>query len=119
MKKIILADDEKRFVELLRNELEEAGYMVDITYDGVEAVLKVADTHYDIALLDIMMPNLDGINATRIIKKLKRELPVIVFSGVAGSGEISASVKAGAVKCLTKPFPVSQLLTEIKAALKE
>ncbi|MBI5598177.1 MAG: response regulator [Deltaproteobacteria bacterium] len=119
MKKIILADDEKRFSELLRSELESGGYAVDLVHDGVEAVLKVLDNKYDIALLDIMMPNLDGINTTRILKKINSPMPVIVFSGVAGSGEMAQSVRAGALRCLTKPFTVQQLLTEIKTVLKE
>lgn len=119
MRKILIADDERRFVELLSSELEAAGHSVDIVHDGVEAVLKVLDNKYDIALLDIMMPNLDGINATRIIRKINHSMPVIVFSGVAGSGEMALSLKAGAQRCLTKPFSVGTLLAEIKTIFKE
>ncbi|MFZ3072456.1 MAG: response regulator transcription factor [Thermodesulfobacteriota bacterium] len=119
MKKILIADDERRFAELLRSELEAAGYGVEVVNDGVEAVLKTLDNKYDIALLDIMMPNLDGINATRILRKINHSMPVIVFSGVAGSGEMALSLKAGAQRCLTKPFSVGTLLAEIKTIFKE
>jgi len=55
-------------------------------------------------LLDIMMPKLDGINTLRIIKKLNPRVPAITYSGNAGSGEMAKSVKAGEIRCLTKPF---------------
>ncbi len=119
MKKILLADDEKNFAEVLRSELEEAGYSVTLTRDGVEAVLKALDDKFDMGLLDIMMPNLDGINAVRILRKIYPGMPVITFSGVAGSGDMASSIKAGAIRCLTKPFSVEQLLSEIKKVLHE
>lgn len=119
MKKILLADDEKNFAEVLRSELDEAGYDVMLARDGVEAVLKAIDNKFDMAILDIMMPNLDGINAVKILRKIDPNLPVITFSGVAGSGDMASSIKAGAIRCLTKPFSVEQLLTEIKKALHE
>ena len=119
MKKILLADDEKNFAEVLRSELDEAGYNVSLARDGVEAVLKALDEKFDMAMLDIMMPNLDGINAVRILRKIDPNLPIITFSGVAGSGDMASSIRAGAIRCLTKPFSVEQLLTEIKKALHE
>ncbi|MBI3753086.1 MAG: response regulator [Deltaproteobacteria bacterium] len=119
MKKILLADDEKNFAEVLRSELEEAGYGVTLTRDGVEAVIKALDDKFDMALLDIMMPNLDGINTVRILKKIDPRLPIITFSGVAGSGDMASSIRAGAIRCITKPFSVEQLLSEIKRVLHE
>ena len=119
MKKILLADDEKNFAEVLKTELNEAGYNVILVRDGVEAVIKAVDNRFDMALLDIMMPNLDGVNAVRILKKIDPDLPVITFSGVAGSGDMASSIKAGAIRCLTKPFSIEQLLAEIKKALRE
>ena len=119
MKKILLADDEKNFAEVLKTELNEAGYNVILVRDGVEAVIKAIDNRFDMALLDIMMPNLDGVNAVRILKKIDPDLPVITFSGVAGSGDMASYIKAGAIRCLTKPFSIEQLLAEIKKALHE
>ncbi len=118
MIRILLAEDERNLARILGYELEAAGYKVDVAEDGVEAVLKAIEKEYHIALLDIKMPNLDGINVTRILKKLKPEITIIVFSGVAGSGEMAQSIRAGAVKCLIKPFSVNQLLNEIKGAYR-
>jgi len=116
-KNILLADDEKNFAEVLRSELEESGYSVTLVRDGVEAVVKALDGKFDMALLDIMMPNLDGINTVKILKKIDSKLPIITFSGVAGSGDIASSIRAGAIRCLTKPFSVEQLLSEIKRVI--
>jgi DNA-binding response OmpR family regulator len=111
--KIIIAEDDKNFGYVLKGELEAAGYEADLAADGVEAVLKVIDQPYDFALLDITMPRLDGINCLRIMKRMRPGLPAITYSGNAGSGEMGESVKAGAIRCLTKPFEIAQVTEEI------
>lgn len=112
--KILLAEDDKNFGYVLRGELAENGYEIDLAQNGVEAVMKFIEERYDFVLLDIKMPQLDGINALRIIKKLNSRVPAITYSGNAGSGEMADSVKAGAIRCLTKPFAITQLREEIK-----
>jgi CheY-like chemotaxis protein len=112
--KILLVEDDKNFGYVLRGELADAGCEIDLAQDGVEAVMKFIEGKYDFVVLDIKMPKLDGINALRIIKKLNPRVPAITYSGNAGSGEMAESVKAGAIRCLTKPFEISQLKEEIK-----
>jgi CheY-like chemotaxis protein len=116
MLNILLAEDDRNFGRVLKSELEDDGYAVDLVGDGVEAVLNFIerDNAYDFLLMDIKMPKLDGINALRIIKRLNRDVPAITISGNAGSGEMAESVRAGAIRCLTKPFEISQLKDEIK-----
>lgn len=116
MPRILLADDDRNFGSILKNELEKDGYAITLVSDGVEAVTSFIDDKdsYDFILLDIKMPRLDGINALRIIKKLNPGVPAFTFSGNAGSGEIAESVRAGAIRCLTKPFEISQLREDIK-----
>lgn len=112
--KLLLADDERNFGAILKKELEEEGYAVDLVGDGVEAVLKFIDERYDFVLFDIKMPRLDGINALRIIKRLNPDVPAITFSGNAGTGEMADSVKAGAIRCFIKPFEVSGIKEDIR-----
>ncbi len=112
--KILLVEDDKNFGYVLRGELADTGCEVDLAQDGVEAVMKFIDGKYDFVVLDIKMPKLDGINALRIIKKLDPAVPAITYSGNAGSGEMAESVKAGAIRCLTKPFEISQLKEELR-----
>src|SRR5512140_1200465 len=111
---ILIAEDDKNFGRVLKAELEESGYIVELVSDGVAAVLEFIDGKYDFILFDIKMPRLDGIDALRIIRKLNPRVPAITFSGNAGSGEMADSVKAGAMRCLTKPFEIAQLTGEIK-----
>lgn len=113
--KILLAEDDKNFGIVLRGELEQDENTVDIVYDGVEAVMNfIGRPDYDFIILDIKMPRLDGINALRIIKKLDPGVPAITISGNAGSGEMLESVRAGAIRCLTKPFEIAQLIDEMQ-----
>ncbi len=112
--KILLVEDDRNFGRVLKGELADDGREVDLAADGVEAVLKFIEGAYDFVLLDIKMPKLDGINALRIIRKLNPRVPAITYSGNAGSGEMAESVKAGALRCLTKPFEIRQLKDEIE-----
>ena len=80
---ILLAEDDKNLGYVLKKELEEDAYDIDLVYDGVEAVLRFIEKSYNFILLDIVMPRLDGINVLRIIKRLDPEVPVIAFSGNA------------------------------------
>jgi two-component system response regulator AtoC len=112
--KILIAEDDRNFGFVLKGELEDAGHEIDLAPDGVEAVLKFADGGHEFVLLDIKMPRLDGINALRIMKKMRPEVPAITYSGNAGTGEMAESVKAGAVRCLTKPFEIAHLKEEIR-----
>ena len=111
---ILIAEDDRNFGTVLKNALTEEGYRVDLASDGVEAVLRCIDEPYDFLVFDIKMPKLDGINALRIIKRLNPHIPAITISGNAGSGEMAESVKAGATRCLTKPFEIAQLKSEIQ-----
>ncbi len=112
--KILIAEDDKNFGYILKDSLESDDHTVDLYVDGVRAVLKVIEDDYDFILLDIVMPRLNGIDALRIIKKLKPDMPVITFSGNAGAGEMANSLKAGALRCLTKPFEIAKLKEELE-----
>ncbi len=112
--KILVVEDDKNFGRVLTGELREGGWDVELAVDGVEGVIKFIDGRHDFVLLDIKMPKLDGINALRIIKKIDPAVPAMTYSGNAGSGEMAESVRAGAIRCLTKPFEITQLKDDIK-----
>ena len=114
---ILLAEDDKIFGSIMKSELEEEGYVVDLVNDGVEAVLRFLDGHCDIFLSDIQMPKLDGIGALRIIRKLNGGMPSIVFSGNAGQDEIDEALVAGADRYFAKPFRMDDLKDCIRKKL--
>jgi DNA-binding response OmpR family regulator len=115
---ILLAEDDKNFGAVMKKEMEEENYTVDLVHDGVQVVLSSFDKKYDLVLIDIMMPKLDGINALRIIKKINPDVSAIIFSGNMGHDEIEESLKAGACGYFTKPFEIAELRNYIEQHLK-
>ena len=111
---ILIAEDDRNFGRILKTELEASGHVVRLVGDGVAAVLEFMEGKTDFILLDIRMPRLGGIDALRIIKKLDPRPPAITFSGNAGSEELADSVRAGAIRCLTKPFEIALIREEIE-----
>ncbi len=116
--RILLAEDDRNFGRVLKTELEEDGYEVELALDGLEAVLKFIEHTHDFVLLDIKMPKIDGISVLRIIKKLKPDVSAITISGNAGSEEMAESVSLGAMRCLPKPFEIANLKNYIKATFR-
>ncbi len=112
--RILVAEDDRNFGRVMAGELREGGCDVDLATDGVEAVMKFIEGRQDFVLLDIQMPKLDGINALRIIKKIDPRVPAMTYSGNAGSGEMAESVRAGAIRCMTKPVAIAQLREDIR-----
>jgi DNA-binding response OmpR family regulator len=111
---ILLAEDDKNFGSILKRELEDECYCVDLVTNGVEAVLNFIRKHYDFVLLDLRMPRLSGTDALRIMKNINPDVPAIAFSGNAGSGEMEETLQFGAIKCFSKPFAIAQLKEDIK-----
>jgi DNA-binding response OmpR family regulator len=113
MVKILLAEDDKNLGFILKKELEGDQHAVDLVTNGVDAVLNFMKNPYEFVLLDLRMPRLGGNDALRIIKQFNPHIPVITFSGNAGSVEMVESKECGAIKCLRKPFEVEGLKKEI------
>lgn len=119
MTRILVVDDEPEMLEILCESLKVAGHEPVGVSDGVEAVLAVLNQSWDMVLMDIRMPRLDGINAMRIMREISPKIPIITFTGQAGRGEMSQSAKYGATACLLKPISLGKLMEVIKAALEE
>ncbi len=106
---ILLAEDDKNFGLILKNELEEDRHSVDLVHNGVEAIMSFLQNPYDFVLLDMRMPKLGGSDVLRIIKCINSSMPVITFSGTAGSSERAETVELGAIRCFSKPFEIVKL----------
>ncbi len=109
MVKILIADDDKNFRTVLKNEMEEEKHSVDVAGDGVEAVLMFMTKPYDLVILDLIMPRLNGTDTLKIMKKFNPDVPIITVSGKAGDFEVAESLDCGALKSLRKPFEIGQL----------
>lgn len=116
-RKILIADDEKEIIELLSLYLEKDGYEIIEAYDGVMA-LQVLKVHkVDIALIDIMMPNMDGYE---LVKKIRKEykIPLIMLSAKSEYSDKILGLELGADDYVTKPFNPLEVEARIKAQLR-
>ena len=115
--KILLADDEEALRELLREQLSAQGYTIDEAQDGVEAVEKLQQNSYHLAILDINMPRKTGLDVLRHIREQNLPVRVIMLTGRLGFSVGSESMLLGADESITKPFDLDYLEMAIKKVL--
>jgi len=115
--RILLADDEEALRELLREQLSAQGYAIDEAKDGVEAVEKVQQNTYHLAILDINMPRKNGLDVLRYIREQNLPIRVIMLTGRLGFSVGSESMLLGADEYITKPFDLDYLEMAIKKVL--
>ena len=108
---VLIVDDEVDACENLRDILTDLGYRVDTARNGLEAIERVRPSAYDIALLDLKMPGMDGVSVYRQIKRLRPETVAIVVSAFSGSDLAETAVQEGAAQVVAKPVDVPELLT--------
>ena len=113
--KILLADDEKDLARATRMILNYSGYDVDVVYNGKDALEKSQNNNYDVMILDIMMPIMDGIEALKEMRKNGNNTPIILLTAKAGIDDKVNGLDAGANDYLTKPFNKKELLARIRA----
>ena len=113
--KLLIADDEKELARAISVVLEHSGYEVDTAHDGEMAIEMLTKESYDAYILDIMMPNKNGIEVLEHIRSNGINSPVIMLSAKA---EIDDGLDAGANDYMTKPFAMGELLARIRAATR-
>jgi DNA-binding response OmpR family regulator len=120
-KKILVVDDEASVVKLVRFLLEKNGFEVYVAYDGKEAVDMAKEILPDLILMDVMMPKMDGNEATRILKKvdLTRTIPIIILSALGQESEVANGLESGAVDYLVKPFNPKDLVSRVTKMLEK
>jgi len=114
--KILIVDDIPTNIQVLGSVLRKAGYEVAFTDNGQDAINKAKSNHYDLILLDIMMPSMDGFEACRILKKNpeSKDIPIIFLTAKTDSESLIKGFDLGAVDYLTKPFKAAELLARVK-----
>lgn len=113
--KILLADDEKDLSKAVGTILAYSNYDVDIVSNGKEALERINNTIYDLIILDIMMPVMDGIQALKEIRKNNIKTPVILLTAKSQVDDKVEGLDSGANDYLTKPFDKKELLARIRA----
>ena len=113
-KKILVVEDEKNIAELERDYLEANGYTVEIEFDGKSGLDKALGSDYDLVILDVMLPGLDGFEVCRQIRKHK-ECPVLMVSAKKDEIDKIRGLGIGADDYITKPFSPSELVARVTA----
>lgn len=116
--RILLAEDEVALNKALSKILERNNYTVDSVYDGEEALSYLSSDLYDLLLLDIMMPKLDGIEVLKSLRKNKKPVPVIMLTAKSQREDKIEGLDLGADDYVTKPFDTEELLARIRAVLR-
>lgn len=114
---VLVVDDEKNLRDFVRHNLEARGYQVKTAGNGLEA-LALFNTHtFDLIILDLMMPNMDGLETTRRIRQ-NSLVPILVLSALGEEADKISALSLGADDYITKPFGVGELLARIRAILR-
>ncbi|MCC8060417.1 MAG: response regulator transcription factor [Clostridiales bacterium] len=117
MARILVVDDEKLIVKGIRFSLEQDGMEVDCAYDGEEAVSLAKQHEYDVVLLDLMLPKLDGYEVCQAIREFS-EMPIIMLTAKGGDMDKILGLEYGADDYVTKPFNILEVKARIKAIIR-
>ena len=113
--RILLAEDEPELNRALVAVFTKNNYSVDSVFDGEEAVTYLTEGDYDCAVLDVMMPKMDGITALKAVRKAGKTLPVLILTAKSEIDDRILGLDSGADDYLTKPFAVKELLARVRA----
>ena len=118
MTRILIVDDEEKIRNMIRKYAEYEGFQTDEAKDGLEAVQKCEKNNYDLCVMDIMMPNLDGFSAVKEIKKTHPRMPFIMLSALGEEYDKIHGFDIGVDDYVVKPFSSKELMMRIHAILK-
>ena len=116
---ILIVEDEENLHEALRLNLEMDGYEVSSAFDGTEALRKVSNEYFDLIIMDIMLPEIDGISVTERIRVNNNEVPILMLSARNRSEDKVLGLKKGADDYITKPFNLEELLIRVSKLIQK
>ncbi len=115
--RVLVVEDEKSVASFLKKGLEEQSYLVDVAYDGKVAMQLATQNQYDIALLDVNLPEINGLRLCRMIRE-NSKMPILMLTALGTTDNIVEGLDSGADDYLTKPFRFQELLARIRALLR-
>lgn len=118
MKNILIVEDERKLARFMELELEHEGYSVDIVSDGQTALMNLMNKHYDVMLLDLMIPIVDGIEVTKRARTFT-DVPIIMITARDGLEDKVKGLDIGADDYMTKPFEMEELLARLRVLFRK
>ena len=117
--KVLMVDDEKDFALTLAERLELRGFIPSVVFDGESALERVREEHFDLVLLDVMLPGVSGLVVLGRIHEIRPGLPVALLTGNASAKDGIEGMKRGARACINKPVDLQELLSLFAEIAKE
>jgi len=118
MARILVVDDDTDLAYHIANSLNEEGFQTGVATNGVEAVIKIMKEQWYAVVMDIRMPELDGIGALKIIKSVDENLPVVLLSSHVTQADMAKSVREGAFAVLSKPVKEGKLVEILNSFIR-
>jgi two-component system copper resistance phosphate regulon response regulator CusR len=116
--RVLVVEDEPRILSFLVRGLESEGFTVDSELDGLSALRRAADRPYDLVVLDLLLPRLDGLSVLRELHRNRPQLPVVILSARSDLATKLRGFELGACDYLSKPFALDELIARIRAQLR-
>ncbi|MHB8613476.1 MAG: response regulator transcription factor [Candidatus Dormibacteraceae bacterium] len=113
--RVLVVEDDRRLAASLRRSLVESRMAVDLAHDGEEGLAAAASTPYDVIVLDVMLPRLDGLAVTRRLRENRIETPILMLTARDGVDDRVAGLEAGADDYLVKPFALREVVARLRA----
>ena len=117
-KRLLIVDDDKQIRELLVFDITQSGYIVDCASDGTEGLKKALENNYDLILLDVMMPKMNGYDVCKNIRIAKPNIPILMLTAKGTIDDKTQGFDCGADDYLIKPFEIQEVLLRIRALLR-
>ncbi|HLR74523.1 MAG TPA: response regulator transcription factor [Virgibacillus sp.] len=116
--KILIVDDEQSIVTLLKFNIEKSGFQTDVAYDGLEAINKSENNYYDLIILDLMLPKMDGLEVCKYLRRQQIDTPILMLTARDDEKDKILGLELGADDYLTKPFSPKEVIARIRAILR-
>jgi len=117
-KRILIVDDDDEIRELLEFDISQSGYHVDTASDGMEGLNKVLNNSYDLVILDVMMPKMNGFDVCKHIRQARISIPILMLTAKGTIGDKTVGFDAGVDDYLVKPFDIQEVLLRIRVLLR-
>lgn len=116
--KILLVEDENSVISFIKKGLTEEGYEVSVVFDGKSAISVTSKHSFDLILLDIMLPGINGLKVCKSIRKENSQVPILILTALGTAENVVVGLESGADDYLVKPFKFIELLARIKSLLR-
>jgi two-component system, OmpR family, response regulator len=116
---ILIVEDKKSLARTLKTSLEEKGHTVVLAFDGLDGLAHAETDRFDVMVLDIMLPGIDGLEVIKRLRKAKHRLPVLALTARDTVGDIVAALDLGVDDYLTKPFAMAEFMARLRAVARK